>query len=420
MRALGRILLAAVALVLAASGTATADVYDDNPATASRGPGELYVFARGSTGEILERHRLGGTWSDWSSIGGSAGSGPAAVAYRGDILVFIRGTDGGIYQNSLSSGRWTGWSGLGGNGTSAPSASARRGSTNYLDLEVRGLDNAIWHQTFVPTKGWTGFSTLGGLLTSAPSAVSQSDEVLNVFSRGSDNSLVQRGWNGAAWSEWLGLGGGLLGAPAAVSRTRDALNIYVRGGNDALYARSWTPAGWSDWFLLDGSTRLSSAPAGAGDGPNHEWVVARVGGSIALKEWTIDTGWGSWQDFGPVAVQSPVPAPTAPPAAAPLPTGHISLKTGIACTPAHGKLRVNVNVATPKGKAKARVTKIVFFTKGKGRKVRVDRKAPFQVHIPINRPAGTKGRVYARVYYKRTARGATHRKVVSRRYTVCR
>jgi hypothetical protein len=30
------------------------------------------------------------------------------------------------------------------------------------------------------------------------------------------------------------------------------------------------------------------------------------------------------------------------------------------------------------------------------------------------------GRVYARVYYKRSAHGKTYRKVVSRRYKVCR
>jgi hypothetical protein len=66
------------------------------------------------------------------------------------------------------------------------------------------------------------------------------------------------------------------------------------------------------------------------------------------------------------------------------------------------------------------VTKIVFFTRGKGRRVRTDRKAPFEVHLKINRPAGSTGRVYARVYYKRTAHGKTYRKVVSRRYKVCR
>ena len=81
---------------------------------------------------------------------------------------------------------------------------------------------------------------------------------------------------------------------------------------------------------------------------------------------------------------------------------------------------MSVSVRQPKGKNKARVTRIVFYTKGKGRKVRSDRKAPFVVRIQINRPAGTTGRVYARVYYKRSAHGKVHRKVVSRRYAVCR
>ena len=58
--------------------------------------------------------------------------------------------------------------------------------------------------------------------------------------------------------------------------------------------------------------------------------------------------------------------------------------------------------------------------KGKGRSVRVDRKSPFIVHIKINRPAGSTGRVYARVHYRRSAHGKLHQKTVSRRYTVCR
>jgi hypothetical protein len=414
--------LVAAALWLSATGSAAADVYDDNPATVSRAPGELYVFARGTTGDILERHRVDGNWSDWTSIGGNAGSGPSAIAYGQAILVFVRGTDGGIYQNTLEFGRWTGWTGLGGYATSAPSATVRRASNNIIDLEVRGGDNAIWHQSYVPNSGWTGFASIGGGLTSAPAAVSQSDTMLNIFSRGTDGALVQKGWSGTAWSDWINLGGGILGAPAAYSRTKDVLDIYVRGGGDALFQKYWTPAGWSDWILLDSSARLASSPAAGSDGPNHEWVVARNGGSIMLKEWNAASGWGAWQDFGPVAVQVPAtpPPPPAPPATAPLPEGSVDLNTGVACTPANGKLRVSIAVKKPKGKLKPRVTKIVFYTKGKGRKVKTDRKAPFVVRIGINRPAGSKGRVYARVYYKRTAHGKVHRKVVSRRYTVCR
>ena len=54
------------------------------------------------------------------------------------------------------------------------------------------------------------------------------------------------------------------------------------------------------------------------------------------------------------------------------------------------------------------------------RAVRIDRRSPFVVRMKINRPAGSTGRVYARVHYRRSAKGKLHRKTVSRRYTVCR
>jgi hypothetical protein len=97
----------------------------------------------------------------------------------------------------------------------------------------------------------------------------------------------------------------------------------------------------------------------------------------------------------------------------------VSLTTGIRCTPPGGKLRVNIKVRKPAGRKPAHVTKIVFFTKGKGARKRVDRHAPFVVHIQINRRAGTTGRIYARVYYTRGHSRTVHRKVVSRSYKVC-
>jgi hypothetical protein len=136
------------------------------------------------------------------------------------------------------------------------------------------------------------------------------------------------------------------------------------------------------------------------------------------KDWNATTGWGAWTDFGPVALSAPSPPPPAP---APTPAdGEVSLETGVRCTPASGRLRVNIAVRKPKGKAKAHVTKIVFYTKGKGRTVRVDSTTPFVVRMKINRPAGSNGRVYARVYYRRGTKGPIHHKTVSRRYSVCR
>ncbi len=408
-------LLAAFAAVLVCAGPARADIYDDNPATASRGGDDAWIFARAADGAILERHWTGSAWSDWSSLGGNAASGPAAVGYNKSVLVFVTGTNGQVYQRTYTDGAWSEWVSIGGYATSAPAATVRRGSEGFVDVAVKGGDNAIWLRTYQPNVGWHQWGSLGGNLTSAPALNSQSAGVLNVWARGTDGAVKQNAWDGLKWSGWFNLEGGIIGAPAAVSRTENVVNLYVRGAGNLVYQRAWTLAGgWSGWFVLDGAP-VTSAPAAAGGGPLSEWVVARAGNGLVLKQWN-GKEWGTWVDLRAVAVPAPAPAP-APPAP---PDGELGIETGLRCTPPGGRVRVTVTVRKPKGGKKARVSRIVFFTKGKNRAIRVDRKAPFVVRIRINRPAGTQGRVYARVYYRRSAKGKLHRKTVSRRYTVCR
>jgi hypothetical protein len=407
-----RAVVLALALWAVLAASASADVFDDNPATASRGVGDQWVFARANNGETLVRHlTASGSWSDWESLGGNAGSGPAAVAYGSEIWVFARSADGTIDYKRLTADGWSAWATLGGFATSAPAVTARRG-TNLVDVVVRGGDNTFFHQAFVPGVGWSGWATIDGNLTSGPAINSQSSGLLNIWGRGVDGTLMQKSWTGTEWTGWASLGGGIVGAPQTVARVENGLNVYVRGAGNATYARSWSGA-WSDWILLD-QFPIDSSPAAGGD-PNTEWIYARKGDRLVRKEW--NGAWQPWTDFGPVAVPPP-PAP-APPTPV-LPDGEANLETGVRCTPAGGRLRVKITVRKPTGKRKARVSRIVFYTKGKGRAVRSDRKSPFVVRIRINRPAGTSGRVYARVYYRRSARGKLHRKTVSRRYTVCR
>jgi hypothetical protein len=266
----------------------------------------------------------------------------------------------------------------------------------------------------VPGSGWSGWTSLGGNLTSAPTLDSQEDGIVNVFARGTDGSVQQRAWSGSAWTDWGSIGGGIVGAPTSISRARGYLNLYVRGAGNQTYADAFvTGVGWYGWGLLD-SAPMDSTAAPFSTGANDESIAARHGANLWLKSWTASVGWDAWSDIGPVAVPPP-PAPTPAP-----PDGEVNLDTGLRCTPPGGKLRVSIAVHKAKGKAKPRVVKIVFYTKGKGRRIRTDRKAPFVVHMTINRPAGSTGRVYARVYYKRSRHGPTHHKTVSRRFVVCR
>ena len=403
---------ALAALMLFAAPRASADVYDDNPAAASRGPGDMWLFARAGDGATLERHWTGSAWSDWSSLGGVSTSGPAAAAYNGQVHVFIRGTDGAVYTNYLSGTGWSGWASLGGYATSAPAVALRRGPLNYLDLAVRGNDNTIAFRSYVPGSGWSPWVSLGGNLTSGPALASQADGIVNVWARGTDGAVYQRSWTGSAWTEWGSLAGGIYGAPAAISRAPGFINLYVRGSGNQSFADSWS-GGWSGWQVLD-PTPIDSTPAPFSDDPSREAVVVRHGANLLLKSWSAGSGWGPWTDLGPVAVPVPV-APAPPP-----PDGEVNLEAGVQCTPPGGKLRVHITVRKRPGKARPRVVRIVFFTKGKGRRVSIDRKAPFTVRLTINRPAGSTGRVYARVYFRRSKHGKLHSKTVSRRYVVCR
>ena len=83
-------------------------------------------------------------------------------------------------------------------------------------------------------------------------------------------------------------------------------------------------------------------------------------------------------------------------------------------------LRVSVTIRKRAGEAKPRVQRIVFFTRGKGREVRVDARRRSWCGSASIAPPGSSGRVYARIYFRRSAHGKLHHKTVSRRYAVCR
>ncbi len=250
-------------------------------------------------------------------------------------------------------------------------------------------------------------------MTSAPALDSHSDGILDIFARGTDGTLQQQAWNGSQWLGWSSLGGGILGAPMAVNQQPHDLDVYVRGGGNALYQDHWDSIhGWSGWALVD-PTATGSSVAVASEQAGGEILFERNGDEMYTKNWQSTVGWSSWTDFGPIAVPPPPPVP------APAPQGEVNLITGITCTPVGGLLHVSIKVRKLAGRAEARVVRITFFTRGKGRAVRVDRHAPFSVRIRINRPAGSSGRIYARVYFRRSKHGALKHKLVFRRYTVC-
>lgn len=365
------------------------------------------MFARGLTGETLERHRVNGSWTDWSSIGGNSTSGPAAAPFGDSLFVFIRGTDGGLYYTIYANGTWSAWKTVDGYLTSAPAAALRRG-TGDLDVAVRAGDNTIAVRSYNGS-GWAPWGYRQGTATSAPALASYLEGRVSLFVRWTDGAIWGQDFDGTNVGSWASFSGDATSAPAVASRASGYENNYVRGPGNALYIRSWSSAApWTDWALLD-ARPLDSGPAAAGDSADHEWVVARGGSGLLFKEWTTGGGWLPWQDLGPVALPAP-PPPVTPGQ----PVVDIPAATG--CTISGQRLRVRISLKQVEG----RIASVTFFTKGKGATKRVDRRSPFDVRLKINRPAGSKGRVYARIAYRRSKHAKLKRKTVSGPYSVCR
>jgi hypothetical protein len=69
------------------------------------------------------------------------------------------------------------------------------------------------------------------------------------------------------------------------------------------------------------------------------------------------------------------------------------------------------------GKRAPRVRRVVFYIRGGARKV--DRERPYVARLRVKRPAGSRGRVYARVVFTRPGSKKLRRKTVSRRFVMC-
>ena len=93
------------------------------------------------------------------------------------------------------------------------------------------------------------------------------------------------------------------------------------------------------------------------------------------------------------------------------------LNAGDHCVPPGGRLHVSLKVRKRKGHKRPRVARVVFFVRNGPR--RVDRKRPYAARLRLRRPAGSKGRVYARVFFRRAGSKKLRKKTVARRYVMC-
>jgi hypothetical protein len=315
--------LFAVGCALVAPAAARAiETVDDAPGAASRGPGQVEVFVRGPTGNMLQSSlTAAGTWTAWQPLDGGLSSGPAATGIYGPgrTDVWVRGLDQALYHRWELGSAWTGWEDLGGVLQSAPTVEVRRGSPSYIDVYARWADNAIMQDSYIPGSGWTGWLAVpgGGLTLSAPAVASRAAGYVDVVVRGTNDGIYVNEWNGSAWSNWVQIGGGTQSAPALVSRSIPTLDLFVRDGNGQIEWRTFNGLTWSGYTVLPGV--VDSGPAATTDGAGRIYLFARSGGDIVVNVFNGST-WSGWQPIHP-----PPPPPPPPPACTPA-AGTVSAK----------------------------------------------------------------------------------------------
>jgi hypothetical protein len=319
----------AVVAATAITGTARAEVLDDNPAASSRGPNQVTVFIRGNDGALLTSELSGGSFTPWRSLGGYLDSGPGAAGRDAATSdVFVRGGDSALYhQYFTTSGGWSGYGRLGHSMLSAPAVSVRRGY-GYIDIFWRGADNGIEAKSWIPGQGWTDVNNSQldpGLTASAPATVSRNTGYVDVIVRGTDDGVYVNTYNGSAWGGWGQVPGGMKTqqAPAATVRTLNTMDIFVRSRTGEIRWVSWDGAAWSGWKTVPGG--VDSGPAVVADTSQRMWLFARRGTEVVYNVYDAgrgpENGWNGWKLLHP---PPPPPPPPAPPPACDLAAGRIT------------------------------------------------------------------------------------------------
>ncbi len=134
-----------------------------------------------------------------------------------------------------------------------------------------------------------------------------------VSSRGRDDQIYLKRWNGYSWSGWDSLGGSAVGGPALTYHYQSGqgwlYKVYHTGTDGAVYQKDYlVGSGWGNWTSLGGVETSSPAALGfVGPLGNHLYVLARGrddfvngawnGGLIWHRRWN-GSAWENWVDIG--------------------------------------------------------------------------------------------------------------------------
>merc|ERR1712086_850657 len=229
------------------------------------------VWHIGQVGLHEEDHTLtvGKCPPNTKSVEETAASGTALLETEG-ITNLVATTDDDTPKTSPKKNKvvWSEWESLGGIWTSKPYVNLS--PEGLLGVFVRGVDRSIYHKFQVATekKGvqWSEWNNLKGVFASAPkiTIVQNSEGLTNVFARGIDRQYYVRAQTGSraagvSWKGWESLGGIWAGGPVLVQNSNDHLELFGRGTDQSIWHKKQHEANntiaWSPWSSLGGALK---------------------------------------------------------------------------------------------------------------------------------------------------------------------
>jgi hypothetical protein len=187
---------------------------------------------------------------------------------------------------------------------------------NRFDVFQVARDQRVRYRHWDGT-AWGVWHDLGGIKTSgvavaywktnANAAAGWNNCNILVFTKGRDNCMWQRHWDGAKWKEWelLSYTYTFASAPAAIYRgSINKVNLFVKDKDGILRHRSWVHGGPGGvhYYDLGG---ITSAPAVTSWGNNRLDVFARGADNKLIHKFYNGSNWSGWNDLGGTLKSSP-------------------------------------------------------------------------------------------------------------------
>jgi hypothetical protein len=140
----------------------------------------------------------------------------------------------------------------------------------------------------------TPWESLGGTIVGAPAAVAWGAGRIDLFTRGVDNALVHKWWDGERWSDWENLGGTLSSGPAVAAWGGGRLDVFVRGSDNGLHHRWFTAGRWSQWEDLGGKLTIEKTKQFVGVGGIFNYMSEDHHGMDEQSLAMIEVRGGKW------------------------------------------------------------------------------------------------------------------------------